>query len=127
MNTDLSPWFWGGSMASSTYDAKFKNIGELIGVYADERLVIPEFQRGYRWKKAEIEALWGDIERFEADENQTKYFLGPIVTLPNDGGEILYLLDGQQRLATTIIFLSVIRDMAQTIGTNEGDKLAEDI
>ena len=48
------------------------------------------------------------------------HFFGPIVTLsvPSDG--TILLLDGQQRLATATILLSVLREVAREIGKETG-------
>ncbi|MEZ5422283.1 MAG: DUF262 domain-containing protein [Pyrinomonadaceae bacterium] len=112
---------------SITFDSKSTNIGNLIGPFSKTRLIVPEFQRGYSWGKKHLEAFWDDIFRFEQDDNRKAYFLGPIVTLEGEEDGILYLLDGQQRVATIIIFLSVVRDLAKDAGTEKGKTFADDV
>jgi hypothetical protein len=77
------------------------------------RLLVPTFQRNYSWSVSEVATMWQDLLRFDqtfpgnnvADE---EYFFGSIV-LVSQGHEQL-ILDGQQRLATAAILLSVIRE-----------------
>jgi hypothetical protein len=107
----------GRAKVSEAFDAKTVNVSELLGSNQSRRLVVPRFQRGYSWDKKHIEALWKDIMRF-MDEGglagHRKYFLGPIVTL-NEVDKETHLLDGQQRLATTTILCSVIRNEARRV------------
>lgn len=128
---DLSAWYWRGAMASDSFDSKSTNIGNLIGVYQRERIVVPHFQRGYSWVKKHFEVFWNDIVLFQEesalDDGPKKYFLGPIVTLRKNKDDIVLLLDGQQRLATITIFLSVLRDIARELPTKGAEDFARDI
>lgn len=105
-----------------SFESKSKSIGELLGVYTRTRLEVPTFQRGYSWGKKHVEAFWSDISQFQSESSVSggprKYFLGPIVTLQEENSDVVQLLDGQQRMATTTILLSVLRDVAKTVGTN---------
>lgn len=68
--------------------------------------VIPDYQRGYRWKKQQVEDLLKDIDAFDS-ENEEFYCLQPIVVKRNpDGG--YELIDGQQRLTTIFIILKYL-------------------
>jgi uncharacterized protein with ParB-like and HNH nuclease domain len=69
-------------------------------------LKVPEFQRSYAWTDGEVSQLWDDV--VEAIDNQKgEYFIGPIVVKTND--DSLEVIDGQQRLTTTLILISIIR------------------
>lgn len=79
-------------------------------------LKVPEFQRSYAWTEDEVSQLWDDV--LEAIENQKpEYFIGPIVV--KDTKEALELIDGQQRLTTALIILSVIRRLLRNSGDNQ--------
>jgi hypothetical protein len=69
---------------------------------------VPRYQREYKWEEKHIQDLFDDVEN-ALDEKQDEYFLGSIVVTKasSDHPEIV---DGQQRLATTAILLSAIRD-----------------
>jgi len=114
----------------ATFGTPSKNIGELLGRNERRRIAVPQFQRGYSWEKQHVEDFWRDVERFHHDSQQKegpeKYFLGPIVVIENSRTEIT-LLDGQQRLATTTILLSIIRCKARSLGTQDSNNFARDL
>ena len=68
------------------------------------RLVIPCFQRPYRWTRDEAAVLFDDLMAFQEVaklDSSIRYSLGTIVTARLDPrGEELFVLDGQQRLTT---------------------------
>lgn len=71
-------------------------------------LRVPLNQRSYAWTETHVRTLLQDISAAIADENKI-YFLGTIV-LTHSGDGKLEVADGQQRLATTAILISAIRD-----------------
>lgn len=99
-------------MPDQRYDAGRQTIGTLLST-TSPRIEVPEWQRSYAWDTAQIETFWQDLVAFDQqypDENISgeEYFLGSIVLVT--GGATNLLLDGQQRLATATILLSVLRD-----------------
>lgn len=118
-----------GSFTSHSF-----NITALLGRasfpnYAAKSLIVPQFQRGYSWEKSHVSTFWDDFLTFHKQlknrDAQDSYFFGPIVILPET--DKINLLDGQQRLATSTILFSVIRDIARTKGGQAGSDLARDI
>jgi len=94
------------------YNAKKMPIGELLST-TSPNIGVPEWQRNYSWDTQQVETFWQDLtafsEHYPGDNvNDQEYFLGSIVIVNNGAQHIL--LDGQQRLATATILLSVIRD-----------------
>lgn len=109
----------------NAYNSHSKTVGELLGPNEAARLVVPQFQRGYSWETRHVEAFYKDITRHQREselkDGPDKYFLGPIVTLQEDGSkDVIQVLDGQQRLATATIWFSVIRDIARGIHKQHG-------
>src|SRR6266536_4997119 len=99
-------------MPEQRYEAGRQTIGALLST-TSPRIEVPEWQRSYSWTTDEIESFWQDLIAFDAqypDDNiiGEEYFLGSIVLVT--GGSTNLLLDGQQRLATATILLSVLRD-----------------
>ena len=80
-------------------------LGSILKQYM---LQVPLNQREYAWGQKEVRTLFQDFSR-EIKGNTRSYFLGTVVTIPRPGGH-LEVVDGQQRLATTAILLSAIRD-----------------
>jgi len=80
---------------------------------------IPPFQRAYAWGKAEIERFFSDILRIidsEFDSSQhdkLEHFFGTVVIKEEKAGfaNKSIVVDGQQRLTTTLIFLIALRDI----------------
>src|SRR3972149_2663793 len=109
----------------SPFDSHSRNFGELLGQYEKRRVVVPQFQRGYSWEKTHVATFWTDLLEFHnhshSPNRAEKYFLGPIVILPQN--DRIILLDGQQRLATATILFSVFRDIARGIGGAKGYQL----
>jgi hypothetical protein len=99
-------------MPDQRYEANRQTIGGLLST-TSPRIEVPEWQRSYSWESSQVEAFWQDLLAFSArypDHNieGEEYFLGSIVLVT--GGATNLLLDGQQRLATATILLSVLRD-----------------
>jgi hypothetical protein len=97
---------------ANQYSAEKKTLGELLSL-TSPNIEVPEWQRNYSWETSEVETFWQDLVNFSdqyPDDNITdqEYFLGSIVMVLS--GSTHELLDGQQRLATATILLSVIAD-----------------
>jgi hypothetical protein len=71
-------------------------------------LAVPINQRAYAWKEKHVTDLYQDIQG-AISNNEPEYFLGSIVVTrsENDRPQVV---DGQQRLATSVILLAAIRD-----------------
>lgn len=80
---------------------------------------IPPFQRAYAWGRPEIERFFNDIKRIvhsELDPNQhdkLEHFFGTLVIKEEKSGfaNKSVVVDGQQRLTTTLLFLIALRDL----------------
>ncbi len=71
------------------------------------RFLIPHHQRDYSWTEDELDQLFKDV--YDAkDSGQNEYFVGLMVFKP-ESERVYTILDGQQRLATTVIILAAIR------------------
>jgi hypothetical protein len=95
----------------SPIEAHERVIGRIFGdEYAFE---IPPYQRPYAWEKEQARDLLTDL--LEAMDNTMTsggvYFLGSIVLIKSPGSPVSKVVDGQQRLTTLTILLSVLRDL----------------
>ncbi|MCV0366389.1 MAG: DUF262 domain-containing HNH endonuclease family protein [Nitrosopumilus sp.] len=77
----------------------------------ESKYEIPKFQREYAWCDEHVEIFWKDlIEHFKSDD-KTPYFFGTVVLIEDDPEKEEYrIVDGQQRLSTSIMLLAAIRD-----------------
>jgi uncharacterized protein with ParB-like and HNH nuclease domain len=79
---------------------------------------IPPFQRAYAWGKPEIERYFSDISRIieshldSKQHDKLEHFFGTVVIKEEKAGfaNKSVVVDGQQRLTTTLIFLIALRD-----------------
>ena len=65
-------------------------------------------QRRFKWRKPQVDQLWGDIRKAHID-NRDSYFLGTLLLASMEHGK-LSVIDGQQRLTTLSLLLAVLRD-----------------
>lgn len=72
---------------------------------------IPAYQRPYAWTEEQTEKLFDDLYNFYLTEQNDNYFLGSIVLIKEDEIPKADVIDGQQRLTTLTIFVSVIASM----------------
>ncbi|MCL2459204.1 MAG: DUF262 domain-containing protein [Desulfobulbus sp.] len=94
-------------MSSTEADIIFEQLG-IGSVLKQNWLAVPANQREYSWTSKEVKALFQGFAKAVADGDRG-YFLGTIVAIPKTG-DLLEVVDGQQRLATTTILLAAIRD-----------------
>lgn len=79
---------------------------------------VPQFQRPYSWENEQLLEFWNDVVKANGD-----FFFGSTVTWVSEERELFNdthsIIDGQQRLTTSTIILSAIRDMFKRIATEE--------
>ncbi|GHR22533.1 hypothetical protein VN1249_13500 [Helicobacter pylori] len=79
----------------------------------NNQLVIPIYQRLYSWEKEQCKQLWDDIIKIGGDDKMNGHFIGSILYVLVDikhSGNTLLIIDGQQRLTTTTLLLTALRD-----------------
>ncbi|TDC03375.1 DUF262 domain-containing protein [Nonomuraea longispora] len=113
----------GRNMAIIKHAAR-QTLGQLIGANNPVVTVPDDSQRQFAWTKKEVDTFWTDVEKFSklratGGEASSEYFIGPIVTITDEQVKTRALLDGQQRLTTSTILLSALRDALWGIGTAE--------
>lgn len=93
-----------------------------------KQYVIPLFQRTYSWTDKEWEVLWKDLVELCEMENPRTHFIGSIVNMPTtsvpEGVAKYLLIDGQQRLTTIFILLTLLRNKARE---NQNLRFADEI
>lgn len=76
-------------------------------------LKIPRFQRSYDWDRDNLTEFWNDLK----DRTDPEYFMGSLVVFGDQKERnLLSLVDGQQRITTITIMLSIIRDQLELNG-----------
>ncbi|MGM4919544.1 DUF262 domain-containing protein [Tardiphaga sp. 813_E8_N1_3] len=87
------------------YDSK---IGTL---FSSAFYKIPRFQRPYSWDKGNVEDFWSDVITSE----KADHFIGSMVVYSGQNQE-KFVVDGQQRLTTIVIFMAALRDTLEEEG-----------
>lgn len=93
-------------------------------ILQDNVLFVPTYQRSYAWGKQHVTALLEDLAgaiQKKSAGKQGDYFLGSVVAIKRtSASNALEVVDGQQRLATTSIIITAIRDYLLRTGDEEG-------
>lgn len=92
-------------------DAKEISVGRLLND-GDYEFVIPEYQRPYAWGVEETLQLLSDLRGALEHDTDDPYFLGSIVLVKDPNNPRAEVIDGQQRLTTLTLLLSLLRDLA---------------
>ncbi len=78
------------------------------------QLVIPIYQRLYSWEKGQCKQLWDDIVKTGGSDQIEGHFIGSILYVINNktsySNNVLFIIDGQQRLTTITLLLIALRD-----------------
>ncbi|MCG3749683.1 DUF262 domain-containing protein [Amycolatopsis sp. Poz14] len=81
---------------------------------------VPNFQRPYSWSADQLEDFWNDVVLAQGD-----FFFGSTVTWVSEKRDLFNdtysVIDGQQRLTTSAIILSVVRDFFLEISETADD------
>ena len=95
------------------------NVFSLQEIFAGKILQVPDYQRGYAWEKAHWTDLIEDLEFLGPGKD---HYTGSLVlhkqevAIRDEGGlrhELFHVVDGQQRLTTTVLLLDAIRAKLQ--------------
>lgn len=93
----------------------------LSKIFTERLFRIPDYQRGYAWSEKQLKDFWSDLEQIDSDNHYTGVLT--LETVPEEvykkwsndywiinsrNYEPLYVVDGQQRLTTSIILIQAI-------------------
>lgn len=85
----------------------------------DVTFFIPPYQRNYEWTSEQCLVFWEDVKKtYSANKRgkNTQHFFGTVTYFASEAhfGEPtkLVLIDGQQRITTTMLFLVALRDIS---------------
>lgn len=114
-------------------DPRYISFGDLFR--GNDVFYTPEYQRDYSWEDEQIEQFCSDIREAisKKDSGEScEHFFGGVVCAQETGvsnnskrNENL-LVDGQQRLSTTILFFSVVNSLLSSLQCNENDLAYKD-
>ena len=108
-----------------TIDSENLSLGKLF----DDFYVVPDYQREYVWEDREVEQLLYDTHtEFTSVDGgaSSEYFIGSLVVYLRPD-QVFELIDGQQRMTTTYLFLCLLRDYLKSKGALPIQSLAPQI
>ena len=73
-------------------------------------IVVPVYQRQYRWDIGGCEQLLSDIRAVAAEDDSHRHFIGSILSAHDDSSAegTLILIDGQQRITTLMLLIAAL-------------------
>ncbi|UOR79239.1 DUF262 domain-containing HNH endonuclease family protein [Helicobacter pylori] len=88
---------------------------DLDGVMEKGVFEIPSYQRGYAWQERQLKDFWNDLEHVSKLGNQFHYMHSlTLRELENEFENSTFeIIDGQQRLATSLILLGLLAKTTQ--------------
>ncbi|WP_120824282.1 DUF262 domain-containing protein [Helicobacter pylori] len=88
---------------------------DLDGVMEKGVFEIPSYQRGYAWQERQLKDFWNDLEHVSKLGNQFHYMHSlTLRELENEFENSAFeIIDGQQRLATSLILLGLLAKTTQ--------------
>ena len=109
-------------MITSQLDPQLRSVGQLFD--RDEATyTVPVYQRNYAWRAEQIEQLIGDVHDALA-EGDDGYFLGNLIVTKRPGKLTDYeVIDGQQRLTTLFLLLTILANDGDGPYTAQRDRL----
>ena len=91
-------------MEETNNNFDIKRISEL----ESKLFYVPDYQRGYKWTSEQVIYLLNDINEFEKNENADFYCLQPLAVKEDKENKRYEVIDGQQRLTTIHLILTII-------------------
>jgi len=81
-----------------------------VNAISNINLVIPDFQRPYKWKAKNVIQLWDDILEAK-NANKETYRVGTLILFKDQekGKEVHKIVDGQQRIITFSLLLKALK------------------
>ena len=91
---------------TETLESRLKGIFELIS--SDYNFLIPTYQRNYTWTPENVEIFLQDI--VDRSNDKQIHYMGSLAIAVDVENKLLRLIDGQQRITTSLILLKVIHE-----------------
>ncbi|GAA1467621.1 DUF262 domain-containing protein [Microbacterium thalassium] len=87
-------------------------------------IVVPVYQRQYRWDIGGCEQLLGDIRAVAELDDRRMHFIGSVLSAVSPGadGDELVLIDGQQRMTTLMLLVAAL---SHTVRASDPELAAE--
>ncbi|MEV4667525.1 DUF262 domain-containing protein [Microbacterium sp. LWO12-1.2] len=79
-------------------------------------IVVPVYQRQYRWDIGGCERLLSDVRAVAAEDDAHRHFIGSILSAHDSAGDSdLILIDGQQRITTLMLLIAALHHSVKEV------------
>jgi len=111
-----------------------QTLDSLKSIFKDRIFKIPDYQRGYAWQKRQLKDFWEDIVNLPSDrfhytgqlslkqipkkDYKSEKWAPERWLIVDQAFKPFHIVDGQQRLATFVIFINEILSLIKTIPKN---------
>ena len=111
-----------------------QTLDSLKSIFKDRIFKIPDYQRGYAWQKRQLKDFWEDIVNLPSDrfhytgqlslkqiskkDYEDEKWAPERWLIVDQAFKLFHIVDGQQRLATFVIFINEILNLIKTIPKN---------
>ena len=93
-------------MEGPKIDATVSSLREILTELLD--IDVPWYQRTYKWENSQVDDIFHDVVFYAWDAGRSGAFLGSIVFAPGEKPGAWEIIDGQQRITTLTVLLSVL-------------------
>jgi hypothetical protein len=93
-------------MKNPQINAKVSSLREILNELS--QIDVPWYQRTYKWENTQVDDIFHDVVFYAWDAGSRGAFLGSIVFAPGEENEAWEIIDGQQRITTLTVLLSVL-------------------
>jgi hypothetical protein len=109
---------------------------DLRAIFASRIFEIPDYQRGYAWTEHHRRDLLNDLRDLAALDARKRHFTGTLVLhrgrhaqrrVLGRSLDVVDVVDGQQRLTTLVVLLSVIARRLSALPVEDAKGLARDL
>ncbi len=95
-----------------------------IHLFLSQEYSIPNYQRAYSWEKDSLDDFWSDIVETMEDADNNIHFFGQVVVHESTEEHKKWIIDGQQRTTTSMIFLRALQTHYQSLYESSKDEEA---
>lgn len=96
-----------------------------MDVFLKNKYYIPNYQREYSWENDQLDDFWRDLNAALITQDDVDHFFGQIVVHSDIANKKKYIIDGQQRTTTSIIFLRVLQMYFHKLYQDSGNTLED--
>ena len=78
---------------------------------------VPNYQRGFAWDQDQIIDFFIDLKTFVNSDDDDEYLFGQVIM--HKEGDVRHIVDGQQRICTSVIFLKILHSILSDISLED--------